>query len=663
MKKTLLFYRKALFMKIALFAALILGGGNSAWADDAKTLPYEYGFEDITSSNSGLSTEGWTLVNCYNSSYSTSYTGTSPYVLSSEGYAGSNAFRFYPNSDYSAQCLISPEFTSSPSGIEVTFHYRSSSNSNPTQTFCVGYSTTNIDSFTWGDEKSYKSTTWETYNHIFPAGTKYIAIKYTNTASYAYLYLDGFEISVNDPYKTPTDFTLNSFTETSATFSWVAGNSETDWQFAYSTSSDFTPGTDGTTLDITTSDLSDGKYILTGLTEGTTYYAAIRADYGNGNYSEWTEKISFRPSNEVELTINEGTSTNGMGAVYGGQAAYLTYTQVIIPSSSLEELQNHQITKLTYYASQSSVTWGTATFEVYVKNTNSSAFPTSGYALENWGTNVFNEGTLSVVDGKMIINFNTPFNYTSGNLLIGFKQIKKGTSNTVSWYCSSTYTGGIGMYQYEKGSGRISYPPKVTITTVPVTNAYVKIGSTGYTTFSSAWPLDLSNLPSGLTAYYATASGVKADYVSLTPATTAVSAGTGLILKGTAGQTYAIPVADSGSDLDGNLMQGVPTLEETVATSDSKYVLVNNNGTPEFQNLSENAATIPGGKAYLDATGIAGARSLRIVFEDEMTGIRSMNSEPCTTNSAVFDLQGRRVTNGQLMKGLYIQNGKKMILK
>ena len=648
--------------KLTLILTLLLGWGSQAWGD-AKELPYEYGFEGITSSNSGLSSEGWTLVDCYNSSYSTSYSGTSPYVLSSGGYAGSNAFRFYPNSSYSAQCLISPELTTSLSEIEVTFYYRSSSNSNPTQTFCVGYSTTNTSSFTWGDEISYKSTTWETYNNIFPAGTKYIAVKYTNTTSYAYLYLDDFNISYNNPYKTPTSFALDSYNATSATFSWTAGNSETKWQFDYSTNPDFTPGTgiNGTSVSIT-----DNPYTLSGLTTGTTYYASIRADYGSSNYSEWTEKVSFTPRAEVETTINDAnTTTNGYIPFYASAANTSTSSQFIIPSSQLSDVSGRQITKLVFYCSAETKSFGAAQWEVYLKETDNTTY--SSYAFEPWGTKVFNSAKLSVSDYMMEITLNTPFNYSGKNLMIGFKQTVSGTSNYSSFVCVST-SDQVGYNLSNTSNSYLKCYPKVTITSVPITADPVQMGENGFTTYASIRKLDLTeaNLPSGLKAYKA--ESVSGNIVRFTEIDQTVSANTGILLKGIANTTYNILVAESGTAPEGNLLM-VNTTGSTFDAADGYTYFGMKKATSSsdqllFATFAPGTVAIPANKAYLKVLTSslpAEGRALTCIFDDEeTTAIKNVERETLNLESC-FDLQGRRVA--QPTKGLYIVNGKKYVVK
>ena len=169
-----------------------------------------------------------------------------------------------------------------------------------------------------------------------------------------------------------------------------------------------------------------------------------------------------------------------------------------------------------------------------------------------------------------------------------------------------------------------------------------KIGSTGYTTFSSPYPLNLATLTSSgepIVAYYAASDAINDGTVKLTSTTGKVPANTGLILKGTAGDVATITATSSGetSALTGNLLVGCDVATK-LATNSSYYVLVSNNGTPEFQCLDNNGATIPAGKAYLDLTGLSMARSLSIVFDDDETTSISeelrVNSEATTCRDA-----------------------------
>ena len=197
------------------------------------------------------------------------------------------------------------------------------------------------------------------------------------------------------------------------------------------------------------------------------------------------------------------------------------------------------------------------------------------------------------------------------------------------------------------------------------TGEVATIGPNGYTTFSSAYPLALGSMTASegeVIAYYVTS--VQPDKAILGRISENVEAGEGLILRGTPNATITIPVAASGDAIT-NYLVGCPTATELTTPNSNYYVLVNNDENVEFQPLSgtysNNKVTIPAGKAYLNYAG-AGAR-LGIVFDDLTTSVSeqlTVNSEKFAT-APVYNLQGQRVA--QPAKGLYIVNGKKVLVK
>lgn len=73
--------------------------------------------------------------------------------------------------------------------------------------------------------------------------------------------------------------------------------------------------------------------------------------------------------------------------------------------------------------------------------------------------------------------------------------------------------------------------------------------------------------------------------------------------------------------------------------------------------------SVPAGKAYLVITDLPDASREFVGFEydNETTGIGLTETSELRTDNAVYDMQGRRVA--QPTKGLYIVNGKKVIIK
>ena len=89
------------------------------------------------------------------------------------------------------------------------------------------------------------------------------------------------------------------------------------------------------------------------------------------------------------------------------------------------------------------------------------------------------------------------------------------------------------------------------------------------------------------------------------------------------------------------------------------YVLVQKEDGVKFADTAANAATVPVGKAYLQAP-VNSSRILTICFGDESTGFETVHA---LTNRKVevYNLSGQRIVNPK--KGLYIVNGKKVYIK
>ncbi len=127
-----------------------------------------------------------------------------------------------------------------------------------------------------------------------------------------------------------------------------------------------------------------------------------------------------------------------------------------------------------------------------------------------------------------------------------------------------------------------------------------------------------------------------------------VAANTGVILVGKANTNYDIPVIASTSEsMDLNLLKP----GDTTVDANSVYVLSDG----EFKLFT--GTEIPWGKAYLPKS-VVGAHELSLNFGDA-TGIK--NIKVGTEDNVYYDLQGRRVLYPT--KGLYIVNGKKVIVK
>ena len=182
----------------------------------------------------------------------------------------------------------------------------------------------------------------------------------------------------------------------------------------------------------------------------------------------------------------------------------------------------------------------------------------------------------------------------------------------------------------------------------------VTITDADYATFVSDKKTDFAG--TGITAYTAKVNGNSVTLTSIekVPANTPV-----VVYKDVAATTtFAVPVTTA--DIAAVSENDLCVSDGTNAVGDNVYVLGNTDGIGFYKWTSNNS--LSAGKVYLNVP--AGSRDyLTFAFEDQATGVGAslMNSEKCKVNSAIFDLQGRRVVNPT--KGLYIVNGKKVIVK
>ena len=202
------------------------------------------------------------------------------------------------------------------------------------------------------------------------------------------------------------------------------------------------------------------------------------------------------------------------------------------------------------------------------------------------------------------------------------------------------------------------------IVSIEKTHVGVTTGLNGYTTFASSSPLDLANLPSGLTAYKASVAGTT---VSFTEADEAVAANTGLLLKGENATNYSIPVAATGSDISATNAFLVNTSAAAITSDETTYYFAMKKASNASDGLTFGKITsviVPSTKAYLEVPAAnfgSGSRSLSFSFGDESTGLKAIDNGQLTIDNQVYNLQGQRVEKAT--KGLYIVNGKKVLVK
>jgi len=147
-----------------------------------------------------------------------------------------------------------------------------------------------------------------------------------------------------------------------------------------------------------------------------------------------------------------------------------------------------------------------------------------------------------------------------------------------------------------------------------------------------------------------------------------VKANTGVMVSSaTAGEHTVLLSSETGTEIDGNMLKssgaGITAAEMTTAAPSCQYyrLTMHNGETIGYWWGAENGAAfaVVANKAYLAVPESAGAPALGFEFGDETTGIQ--NIERTVNDNQYYTLDGRRVA--QPTKGLYIVNGKKVIIK
>ena len=308
------------------------------------------------------------------------------------------------------------------------------------------------------------------------------------------------------------------------------------------------------------------------------------------------------------------------------------------------------------------------------------AFSRTGYTFDGWATSA--DGAVAYTDGQSVSNLTAENGAT-------FELFAHWSSNTatsgIDWN-PSTKSGTFLMPAYNvEVSTELWYLVNEEKTLYENITAYGMksdfflnrtLKANVWNTFASPFAIAAGDM----TKYFGT--GAKVRQLN----TTSVD-GTVLTLNFTdadeieAGQPYLVkPAANVDFSADGKEFEGVdltatptekttdyvnfvPTLGKTTVTGDPENILMM---TTEGKLVHPSAlGDMKGFRGYFVMHEAAGARAFVINFgEGETTGIQPIRMENGTTPAeGTYDLSGRRIQGQPTQKGVYIQNGKKVVIK
>lgn len=141
------------------------------------------------------------------------------------------------------------------------------------------------------------------------------------------------------------------------------------------------------------------------------------------------------------------------------------------------------------------------------------------------------------------------------------------------------------------------------------------------------------------------------------PAGSVIAKGTPVLVGAEAGSYTFAASADEAATIENNDLKAAA--DDTKGDGSTIYALVEQDGKAVFAPLKEGVA-VSLGHAYLKLPAASAARFYSIQFGGETTGINEVNAA-AKADGAYYTLQG--VKTSKAAKGIYIHNGKKVVIK
>lgn len=182
------------------------------------------------------------------------------------------------------------------------------------------------------------------------------------------------------------------------------------------------------------------------------------------------------------------------------------------------------------------------------------------------------------------------------------------------------------------------------------------------------------SVPDGLKAYYCKNYDKEKGTISVVAIDGVVPANTGVILKGEPGETYTLTGTNSeAASVTDNALVAVTeqtVIYQIVEINEVEYTNFGlSGGVFKKVNSNPKGVTVKANRAYLQiptsALTSAAAEGIMLVWDEETDGIEIVQTSTVKSrhDDAWFTLDGRQLSGKPTAKGLYIVNGKKVIIK
>ena len=489
---------------------------------------------------------------------------------------------------------------------------------------------------------------------------------YTLTVTGKGNYAGTKEVPFNVYYPVPTNISCTNIAATTATVTWDKSAIVKKWIVEYST--------DKTFESVERIDVNESTATLASLSADQVYYVRVKAVY-EGQESDWSNVCSVEPT--TKLLVGSGNYTSD--SLPFNNWYYYGLTQQIYTAKELGNKAG-SIMALDFFRTDDNEC--NNTIEIYLVKTDKTAFTNSS----DWISVTEAE---KVYDGKMqfesnqwtTIELTQPFDYdgVSNLALIVYDKKVSGDSygrgrNFRTFKGNDNQT----LYVYNDNNDP-TIRPTVTGTRSNAKNQLrirmadkVTMNGLGIMSYASDNVLDFSNI-SDLTAHYAsgfTSTANNAGVLTMKQTET-TPAGEGLMLKGTANETFYVPALFNLTleALTGNNLKGLTKITEVETTEGdyTNFILSQQKGVIAWYPLAAKYA-LKAHSAYLqlltnDVFTNEGTRAISMEFEDGVTTGLIQIATGDVEDGDWYGIDGIKFNQKPTQRGVYINNGRKVIVK
>ena len=489
---------------------------------------------------------------------------------------------------------------------------------------------------------------------------------YTLTVTGKGNYAGTKEASFNVYYPVPTNIRCTNIAATTATVTWDKSAVAKKWIVEYST--------DKTFESVERIDVNESTATLASLSADQVYYVRVKAVYGTNQESDWSLVCSVEPT--TKLLVGSGNYTSDSLPFHNWY--YYGLTQQIYTAKELGNKAG-SIMALDFFKTDDKEC--NNTIEIYLVKTDKTAFTNSSDWISVTEADKVYDGKVQFESNQWTtIELTKPFDYdgVSNLALIVYNKRVDGDSYRSCDFKAFKGNDNQTLY-FRNDSDDPTIRPTVTGTLTTGKNQLrirmadkVTMNGLGIMSYASDNVLDFSNV-SDLTAHYAsgfTSTANNAGVLTMKQTET-TPAGEGLMLKGTANETFYVPALFNLTPeaLTGNNLKGLTKITEVETTEGdyTNFILSQQKGVIAWYPLAAKYA-LKAHSAYLqlltnDVFTNEGTRAISMEFEDGVTTGFIQIATGEAEDGDWYGIDGVKFNQKPTQRGVYINNGRKVIVK